>query len=110
MTDEHIRTAYLADGASIVYLSPGSKAQKRSYHTDPDSCQSMPEDPELTDMERIRKDEAEEVRDLDICTWCDDGIEQTEHDHSLNNILRNADPEDGWDGVREDIREVKADD
>lgn len=109
MTDEHIETAYLSDGASIVYLSPGSKAQKRSYHTDPDSCQSMPEDPELTDMERITKDEAEH-RGLEICTWCGDGIDQSEHDQTLNNILRNADPDAGWDGVREDIREVKAND
>jgi len=106
MTDEHIQTAYLADGASIVYLAPGSKAQKRSYHTDPDSCQSMPEDPDLGELERITKHEAEEVRDLEKCTWCDGGIDQRDHDQTLNNILRNADPDDGWKGVRDRLSEA----
>lgn len=100
----------MTDDTTTVYLSPGAKAQKRSYHTDPDSCQSMPEDPDLGDLERVTKYEAEEVRDLEKCTWCSGGIDQSEHDQTLNNILRNADPDAGWDGVREDIREVKADD
>jgi len=100
----------MSDDTTTVYLSPGAKAQKRSYHTDPDNCQSMPEDPDLGELERITKREAEEVRDLEICSWCSGGIEQTEHDQSINNVLRNADPDAGWDDVREQISEVNADD
>jgi len=96
----------MTDDTTTVYLSPGAKAQKRSYHTDPDSCQSMPEDPDLGDLERITKHEAEEVRDLELCTWCGGGIDQEDHDQTLNNILRNADPSDGWDGVRERLAEA----
>jgi len=70
----------------------------------------MPEDPDLGDLERVTKHEAEEVRDLELCTWCGGGIDQSEHDQSINNILRNADPDASWNDVREDIREVKAND
>jgi len=96
----------MSDDTTTVYLSPGAKAQKRSYHTDPDNCQSMPEDPDLGELERITKREAEEVRDLEKCTWCDGGIDQGDHDQTLNSILSNADPDDGWEGVRERLAEL----
>jgi hypothetical protein len=57
-------------------------------------------------LERITKHEAEEVRDLDVCTWCSGGIDQDDHDQTYNNILRNADPSDGWEGVRDQLSEA----
>jgi len=96
----------MTDDATTVYLSPGATAQKPTYHTDPEDCQSMPADVDIDNLRSMTKHEAEEVRDLELCTWCGGGIDQEDHDQTLNNILRNADPDDGWKGVRDRLSEA----
>jgi hypothetical protein len=92
---------------TTVYLTPGATAQKPTYHTDPEDCQSMPADVDVDDLQSMTKREAEDVRDLELCTWCGGGIDQSDHDQTYNTILKNTPPEEGWDGVRERIKEVR---
>jgi hypothetical protein len=94
----------MTDDTTTVYLSEGALAQKRCYHTDPDGCQSIAGD---EDVDAVTKDEAENELGLRICSHCDDSVDQDdEHDQRLNSILSNADPEDGWDGVRDQLSEA----
>jgi hypothetical protein len=93
----------MSDNTTTVYLSEGALAQKRCYHTDPDDCQSIGVD---EDTREVTKEVAEDEMGLVICSWCDDSATEHPQDLTYNNILRNADPDDGWEGVRERLDEV----
>jgi len=99
----------MTDDTTTVYLSEGALAQKRCYHTDPDGCQSIAGD---EDVDAVTKDEAENELDLRLCRWCDDDedVDQSFTEMQINSILRNADPSEGWAGVRKDMKEVRAND
>ena len=97
----------MTDNSITVYLSEGALAQKRCYHTDPDGCQSITND---ESPREVTKEVAEDELGLRICSHCADSVDQEEeHDQRLNAILKEADPSDGWDGVREKLSEAKAD-
>lgn len=93
----------MTDTTTTVYLSEGALAQKRCYHTDPDNCQSIGID---EDTREVSKEVAENEMGLVICSWCDGETDNRPQDLTYNNILRNTDPEDGWEGVRRQLQEV----
>jgi hypothetical protein len=89
----------MSDDSTTVYLSEGALAQKQCYHTDPENCQSIADD---EDTQETTKTVAEAELGLRICSHCDDSVDQDDdHDQRLNSIVKNADPDDGWAGVRE---------
>lgn len=93
----------MTDDTTTVYLTKGALAMKRCYHTDPDGCQSIGTD---EDLQEVTKTKAEDELGLELCSWCDGSAGETTQDLLYNNILKNTDPEDGWEGVRERLQEV----